>query len=297
MALGAAAQASKDRFSPYFMEVLQVFDTIISATSFSADDRDHEVSNIGKFIRYVPHPKCALANQLLTNIIPKWLDNHFVDDNNEKIVIIDNLCVIIRLYTNLILGEQYQHVDKVLQIITRYLDTSKKQLQEEQRQLLLQTWLFIKDISEENWDKIPEDAKGTLSILKQFYRSIMMEQPHDEFIEIIVSLTKEEEEEEEDQLQNKETNNSIRLKSTSKQQYKEYIVSKPEQEVSWLLFLIVHGTYPTDQGQSEDEDEDYEDEEEFDQEEEDSEYGPILVTQMLDMLSISDSSNDRDRRD
>ncbi|EGG20627.1 hypothetical protein DFA_00488 [Cavenderia fasciculata] len=77
-----------------------------------------------------------------------------------------------------------------------------------------------------------------------------MEQPDDNFIEIVVTLAKEEEEE--DQLKQKQkkkidynNNNNNKYKSASKQQFIEHTISKPEQVVSWLLYLIVKGTYPT----------------------------------------------------
>ncbi|EGG20625.1 hypothetical protein DFA_00486 [Cavenderia fasciculata] len=81
--------------------------------------------------------------------------------------------------------------------------------------------------------------------------SIIMEQPGEGFIEIIVILAKQDQHKQ-IKRDNNNNNNSReddlifdRLYSQTKKQYKEYTLSKPEQVVSWLLFLMVKGTYPT----------------------------------------------------
>ncbi|EGG20616.1 hypothetical protein DFA_00477 [Cavenderia fasciculata] len=76
-----------------------------------------------------------------------------------------------------------------------------------------------------------------------------MEEPNEEFIEMIVTLAKENQMKQQKNrditIDTDNNNNSSRLKSVSKQQYKEYIIDKPDKVVSWLLYLIVKGTFTT----------------------------------------------------
>ncbi|EGG20632.1 hypothetical protein DFA_00493 [Cavenderia fasciculata] len=154
IALGAAAQLGKDRFLPWAMQVLQV----ISARVYVYNDQilirytcQYAISSIGKIIRYVPLHKVA-SN--LSDIIPQWLNLLPINlnvDNEENDIVIYNLCSIIRLYINECFGQEYEHVDKIHQIIEYYI-TIKPQ----QKQLLSQTLTFIKDIIRSNWLNMSE---------------------------------------------------------------------------------------------------------------------------------------------
>ncbi|EGG20609.1 hypothetical protein DFA_00470 [Cavenderia fasciculata] len=93
-------------------------------------------------------------------IIPNWVSHLPVYDTDECGITISNFCAIIRLYPNQCFGKEYQHVEKIHDNIIACI----KQPQEQQ--LLNQTWLFIKDSFEENWDTIPSDTRERILKLK-----------------------------------------------------------------------------------------------------------------------------------
>ncbi|EGG20608.1 hypothetical protein DFA_00469 [Cavenderia fasciculata] len=139
-ALGAAAQVAKDRFSPWAMESLHAIDRIVSAPdAYSSNENiiatGNAISSIGKIIRYVPQ----INN--IHEIIPKWLNCLPVSEKAEETIsIVGNLCAIVHLYTNECLGQEYQHVEKIHQIINHYLETCKQE-----KELLTRTWLLIQE--------------------------------------------------------------------------------------------------------------------------------------------------------
>ncbi|EGG20634.1 hypothetical protein DFA_00495 [Cavenderia fasciculata] len=159
MAVDEAAQHAKDRFSPLAMDVLQGLNAIVLTDDKSITG--YATNVMATIIRYVqPQP-----SGLISIIIPKWLD-HILSIYNFSVydIAISNLCAIVRLYPNECLGQEYQHVDKLHQIIPHYI---KKSTQQQQEELLTDTWLFIKDTIKSNWHNIPQDIKDTLS---QYYK-------------------------------------------------------------------------------------------------------------------------------
>ncbi|EGG20628.1 hypothetical protein DFA_00489 [Cavenderia fasciculata] len=72
----------------------------------------------------------------------------------------------------------------------------------------------------------------------------MMEQPDEKFIEIVVNLAKEQENNSY-VMKRVDNNNNSKYKSASKQQFIEHTISKPDKVVSWLLYLMVKGTFTT----------------------------------------------------
>ncbi|EGG20611.1 hypothetical protein DFA_00472 [Cavenderia fasciculata] len=165
IALGAAAQISKDRFSPWVIDTLDGFDNIIYAPDMYPGNKDsmqHIIASMGKIIRYVPYTS---ANNLVT-FIPEWLNHPIIskiEDQSAIVIVIDTLCTIIPLYPKDCLGEQYQQVVRIHQIIQHYLKISQ---QPEEIQRLEQTWLFIKDTFDENWNSIPEVTRDRISKLE-----------------------------------------------------------------------------------------------------------------------------------
>ncbi|EGG20606.1 hypothetical protein DFA_00467 [Cavenderia fasciculata] len=177
-ALGVAAQITKDRFSPWVMQVLQAFDIITYAPNAYVEDKkdvtETVIVSVGRIIRNVPQ----VASHVCT-IIPKWL-NHLplthkdsflatfqpLSEEKEISLVIDNLCTIIRLYPNQCFGKEYQHVAKIHQIIQNYL----ARCQRFEKIILIRAWLFIKDSIQSNWDIIPLDTKDQLSNLKELAR-------------------------------------------------------------------------------------------------------------------------------
>ncbi|EGG21994.1 hypothetical protein DFA_01881 [Cavenderia fasciculata] len=149
-ALGLAAQTSKDRFSTWVMPVLQALNVMISLPTAHSSTRnkiatENAISSIGRIIRYVTQ----VGNNQVGVIISKWLSKLPIDDEEEILPVIDNLCAIVHLYTDECLGPQYQHVVKIHEIIQHYIKTTHQQ------DLLLQTWSFIKESIKSNWDNIP----------------------------------------------------------------------------------------------------------------------------------------------
>ncbi|EGG20618.1 hypothetical protein DFA_00479 [Cavenderia fasciculata] len=206
IALGAAAQAAKERFSPWVTQTFHVLDTMISSPpAFSLENiaaTDYALSSICKIIRYVPQINNANV------IIPKWLDHLLASSKRGRIILNDTLCTIIRLYPKECLGQQYQHVAK--SSITTLIIANN----------------MLKNNKNNNSSK-----HG-------------MEQPEDdEFIEIVVVLAKVE--------QQKRLNGDhsididFKLKSNTKQQFKDYAIDCPSKVVSWLLYFIVKGDYPS----------------------------------------------------
>ncbi|EGG16342.1 hypothetical protein DFA_09372 [Cavenderia fasciculata] len=113
---------------------------------------------IGRIIRYVPQ----VADNNASDIIQNWF-NHLPihTDEDETVFVIDNLDAIVRLYTNRTLGNDYQHVAKVHNIINQFINTCP-QVRPQEKEQLYQTWLFIKDSFKENWDNIPKDTSVEL---------------------------------------------------------------------------------------------------------------------------------------
>ncbi|EGG20630.1 hypothetical protein DFA_00491 [Cavenderia fasciculata] len=144
--LGTAAQIGKDRFSPWVVQVLQGLDTMISSTSYY-----DSIPSIGKILRYVPLPPEANVNVIL----PKWLYKLPIYQTKEVMPTNQNFCAIVRLYPNQCLGNEYQHVEQLYRII----DYGPK----EEKELLLQTWSFIKESIQPNWHNISsEDTRENL---------------------------------------------------------------------------------------------------------------------------------------
>ncbi|EGG20626.1 hypothetical protein DFA_00487 [Cavenderia fasciculata] len=69
-----------------------------------------------------------------------------------------------------------------------------------------------------------------------------MEQPSDDFIEVVVMLAREDQQKQ--KKNNKVDDNNVNYKSTKQQLFKEYSLDRSK-VVSWLLYLMVKGTYPT----------------------------------------------------
>ncbi|EGG20619.1 hypothetical protein DFA_00480 [Cavenderia fasciculata] len=93
--------------------------------------------------------------------------NSSLGDRQDRIIVISNLYAIVRLYPKECLVQQYQHVVKIHRAINLYIKTLKhRHLPQEQKHQLIQTWVFIKDIFEENWDQVPENTREVLSNLQ-----------------------------------------------------------------------------------------------------------------------------------
>ncbi|EGG20614.1 hypothetical protein DFA_00475 [Cavenderia fasciculata] len=159
-ALGMAAQIAKDRFAPFVMQVLQGFNVMLSLPASRSPSNEgateNAISSIGRIVRYVPQ----VASHVNV-VIPKWLSTLPIQDVEEIPPLIDNLYAIVHLYTDESLGQQFQHVAKIHQIIQHYMKTCQRP----EKELLTRTWLFIKDSIQSNWDTIPEDTKDILSKL------------------------------------------------------------------------------------------------------------------------------------
>ncbi|EGG20639.1 hypothetical protein DFA_00500 [Cavenderia fasciculata] len=163
-ALEDIAQLTLDRFSPFAMDALLAIDNMISIPSSSSlEFQEHAISVIGTIIRHVP-----LTTSNLNDIIPKWF-NHLdhIDDKYEIEIIVDDLCAIIHHYPNECLGNEYQHVDKLHQIIEYYIT------KQQQQELLTDTLTFIKESIKSNWNNVPEEKRdGYYGILKYNTNSI-----------------------------------------------------------------------------------------------------------------------------
>ncbi|EGG20637.1 hypothetical protein DFA_00498 [Cavenderia fasciculata] len=113
---------------------------------------DQAISIVFQIIRYVPQ----LGSNNINEIIPKWL-NYLSIKTKPNNNLISNLCDIIHLYPNQCFGKEYQHVERVLEIIQFFQKTDS------QRQVLTDTLTFIKDSLQSNWDTIPESKRDGLS--------------------------------------------------------------------------------------------------------------------------------------
>ncbi|EGG19066.1 hypothetical protein DFA_02310 [Cavenderia fasciculata] len=128
--------------------------TMENDTSTSEDSGKKEaISSIGKIIRY--------ANNTI-DIIPRWLNHLPIPYMYRRETVIEDLCAIVNLYTNQCLGKDYQHVAQLYKIIDHYKQRTVKK-SHIHFELLDQTWTFIKDTLESNWDTIPSDQRDSLS--------------------------------------------------------------------------------------------------------------------------------------
>ncbi|EGG20612.1 hypothetical protein DFA_00473 [Cavenderia fasciculata] len=135
----------------------RIIPAIIQCLSHSNDSVTLRIScyTLGKIAEYVPQ----VSN--VNFIIQKWLST--LPIKKDIAIMVDTLFSIIRLYPKECLGQQYQHVVKIHQIITHYMTDC----QQKEKQQLYQIWLFIKESFEANWDRLSKARKDTLSNLER----------------------------------------------------------------------------------------------------------------------------------
>ncbi|EGG22884.1 hypothetical protein DFA_05014 [Cavenderia fasciculata] len=165
----AAAKVAKERLSPWLTQLVQGMDTMISQTSFpdlNKVETDEIIYSTGQIILLVPPTD---SSRILNTIIPKWLNNLprsiIVDDAFEEDYrdhISKTFCSVVKTHTNKCLGQQYQHVVQLYQIITGFMEICAPP----EIELLTETWSLIKDTYLESWDQVPSLTRNVLSKLK-----------------------------------------------------------------------------------------------------------------------------------